>query len=102
MNDDFANDGLWGLLGRACPVEVSPYFSRRVLREIRLSPSRPLLSPVLLRWLAAGCAAVMVLGFAWSLAPAPAAPDFTAAFDAVAGIDSLVADVSFADYSSGL
>ena len=29
------NDGLWRLLGRAKTPEVSPFFSRNVLREIR-------------------------------------------------------------------
>lgn len=30
-----SNDPLWDLLGNAKPVEVSPFFSRNVLREIR-------------------------------------------------------------------
>ena len=37
-NNDFeneSNDPLWDLLGQAKPVEVSPFFSRNVLREIR-------------------------------------------------------------------
>ena len=30
-------DALWALLGQTKPVEVSPFFARNVLREIRLS-----------------------------------------------------------------
>ncbi len=90
MSDDFDNGPLWELLGRAKPVAVSPYFSRRVLREIRLSPSRPLLPPIFLRWLAAGSLALLAAGFFLSLpAGIDTAPADIAGFDAIAGIDSL-------------
>jgi len=90
MSDDFDNGPLWELLGRARPTVVSPYFSRRVLREIRLSPSRPLLPPIFLRWFAAGSLAILAAGFFLALsADSGPAPADIAGFDAIAGIDSL-------------
>jgi hypothetical protein len=63
-------DPLWDLLGKARPVEVSPYFARNVLREVRLAqarrPAEPALglaSLLLKRWkiILAGCAALCVV-----------------------------------------
>jgi hypothetical protein len=94
MKDDFEGDDVWNLLGHARSVSVSPYFSRRVLREIRQVPSRHLLPPFLLRWLSAGALAVLTAGFLLNLAPV-SSPDlvgnaeFNVLFDKVAGIDSL-------------
>lgn len=109
MKDDFENDALWELLGHARTASVSPYFSRRVLRDIRQSPAQPLLPPILLRWLAAGALAALSVGFALNLDPAQTGGiagfgDFNQTFDAIAGIDTLVAvdDVSVLDYSNGL
>jgi len=109
MKDDFENDALWELLGHARTAAVSPYFSRRVLRDIRRSPAQPLLPPILLRWFAAGALAVLTAGFFLNLDPAQNAGiagfgDFNQTFDAIAGIDTLVAveDVSILDYSNGL
>jgi hypothetical protein len=88
MSDDFDSGPLWDLLGRARPVGVSPYFVRRVLREIRRTPARPLLPPIFVRWLAAGALAILAVGFFLTLPPAPASADI-AGFDAITGIDSL-------------
>ena len=65
--NDFADketDELWDLLGNARQVEVSPFFSRNVLREIRLAQAqaRPVFS-LLRRWrlaLVSATALVMV------------------------------------------
>ena len=40
MSTDNENDKLWELLGKARQPEVSPFFARNVLREIRQSPRR--------------------------------------------------------------
>ncbi len=109
MNDDFENDRLWKILGEVRPASVSPYFSRRVMREIRLSPARPVLPPIFLRWLAAGAFAVLAAGFFLSIEPAAPgsfvrSQEFLETFDQLAGIDLLVvsADLSPAEYSRGL
>ncbi|MEI6072096.1 MAG: hypothetical protein WCS31_09905 [Verrucomicrobiae bacterium] len=94
MKEDFENDAVWDLIGRARPVSASPYFSRRVLREIRRSPARPLLPEFLLRWLPAGALAVLTAGFFLCLSPVRPTSladntEFNRAFDMLAGIDSL-------------
>ena len=47
------DDPLWDLLGKARPVDVSPFFARNVLREVRLTqecaPS-PLFGRLFRRW----------------------------------------------------
>lgn len=64
------NDPLWDLLGQARAVEVSPYFARSVLREVRLAEARrqtepsPGLAAFLFkrcRMALAGCAAICVV-----------------------------------------
>ena len=66
-NDNFEEseaDALWDLLGQARTVEVSPFFSRNVLREIRKAePRRESFSGVFRRWrlLLLGAAAVAVV-----------------------------------------
>lgn len=109
MNDDFEDERLWKILGEARPVSISPYFSRRVMREIRLSPARPVLPPFFLRWLAAGAFAVLAAGFFLNIEPAAPGSfvrnqEFLETFDQLAGIDVLVvsADLSPAEYSRGL
>ena len=70
-------DALWNLLGKAKPVEVSPFFSRNVLRAIRAEqPEKPGAFAFLLRrWtlLAAGACAVVIAGLA--LFPKTEKPD---------------------------
>lgn len=111
MNNDWEHDDLWSLLGKAKPVRVSPFFSRNILREIRQTPSaQPLIPIFLLRWLGAGALAVLAAGFFLNLdegvRPMPIAQSaaFAEAFDAVAGLDTLVAseDMSFSTYTSDL
>jgi len=109
MNDNWENDALWNLLGKARPAVASPYFARRVRNAIR-DVRRPGFPPILLRWLAAGSLAVLTAGFFWNVGrTAPhqgiaQRSEFTQAFDQAAGIDSLVAagEFSISDYSNGL
>ena len=65
-------DPLWDLLGQARTVEVSPYFARNVLREVRLAearrqsvatPSLGLAFILLKRWrlALAACAAICIV-----------------------------------------
>lgn len=109
MDEDFEDARLWKILGEVRPVSVSPYFSRRVMREIRVSPARAVLPPIFLRWLAAGAFAVLAAGFFLSIEPpVPGSfvrsEEFLETFDHLAGIDLLVvaADLSPAEYSRGL
>ena len=110
MNEDWNKDELWDLLGKAKPVAVSPFFSRNVVREIRRNPSRPLVPVFLLRWLGVASFAVLTAGFFLNLGDAGAgarvtkSADFAETFDAVAGLDSLVAveDVSIFNYTTDL
>lgn len=110
MNDDWKDDDLWALLGQARNVAPSPYFCRRVLREIRRAPERPMLPVFFLRWLGAGAIVVLVAGFFVSL-PQGAPPStlagtatFEEVFDEAAGLDALVAsgDISPGNYAGGL
>lgn len=109
MKDDWDQDALWKLLGQTRAVSVSPYFSRRVLREIRQTPARPVLPLFLLRWLGAGALAVLTTGFFLNLNESAnthvaRSVDFTEIFDAAAGLDTLVAveEVSLSNYAAGL
>ncbi|MFL6528120.1 MAG: hypothetical protein ACJ8IQ_08480 [Chthoniobacterales bacterium] len=57
---------LWDLLGKSAPPQVSSFFARNVVREIRKMKSArwPFLAWLNLRWLApaAGVAAVLIAG----------------------------------------
>ena len=110
--NDTENDDVWKLLGRAKPVSVSPYFSRRVLRDIRQQPESPVFFPLfLLRWMGAGAFALLMAGFFSSLTldfptsgMASNSPEFIEAFDVAAGLDSLLAveDAAISAYANGL
>ncbi|MEI6034452.1 MAG: hypothetical protein WCS65_09260 [Verrucomicrobiae bacterium] len=94
MKEDFEDEAVWELLGEARPVCVSPYFLRRVMREIRLAPSRPGALEWFFRWLPAGALAVLTAGFFVSLSMVRSASladnkEFNRQFDMLAGIDSL-------------
>ena len=111
MKNDIENDDLWNLLGRVKPARVSPYFSRRVLRDIRQQPESRTLPVFLLRWLGAGAFAVVVAGFFLSLSTdfptssmASNSPEFIEAFDVAAGLDTLLAveDSAISAYANGL
>ena len=110
MKEDWDQDELWDLLGKARPVSVSPFFSRNVLREIRRNPERPQVPRLVLRWLGAGALAVLATGFflnlvvdADSARPAKSA-EFAEVFDAAAGLDKLVAveEFSITSYTADL
>ena len=115
MKDDFENGGLWDLLGHSKAVSVSPYFSRRVLRDIHQKAecrTRPLLPVFLLRWVGAGAFAVVAAAFFLSLGLDSStsarmtsnSSEFIEAFDAAAGIDTLlvVDDSAISAYANGL
>jgi anti-sigma-K factor RskA len=108
MNTDNERDDLWDLLGKAKQAHVSPFFSRDVLRKIRLQQEQQR-SP--LRWLArqwriaalsAACATLMVVAFNHRTGNAPdAAPvsavelvqqtDDKSDYETIAHLDELVA-----------
>jgi len=109
MKDDWDQDALWNLLGKTRAASVSLYFSRKVLREIRQAPVRPVLPLFLLRWLGAGALAVLTAGFFLNLNESAnthlaRSADFTEIFDVAAGLDTLVAveEVSLSNYAAGL
>jgi hypothetical protein len=92
MDEDRENDRLWDLLGSAPPAQASPYFVRRVLREVRTNRRPAPAWGVLLRWLAPlGAAATVLVASSIWLAPAPDEGDFNALFDSAADLQSLVA-----------
>ncbi len=98
MDDFNKNDALWNLLGRAKPAKASPYFVRKVLREVKESgrPSRPLTA--LFRWLipASALAAVAIGWTAFQWQHDQSVAEFNEYFDTIADLPSLVAqeDVS--------
>ena len=95
---------LWDLLGQAQPAELSPFFARNVVREIRAHPGR---FEQLRSWLfprilvpVAGLAVAVVAAMLVMHQPAPrnsveSAPDAIAAidpqdYDVVADLDELL------------
>jgi hypothetical protein len=90
MDKDQENDALWELLGRARPVEVSPYFARRVVGAIRNEQKRARFSvSILLRWLIPTAAlAALVLG--WLSYQNQEQDLFDADFNRTADLQSLV------------
>lgn len=110
MNEDWDNDALWDLLGKAKPAPVSPFFSRNILRAIRRNPARPLIPVFVLRLLGAGAFALLTAGFFLNLgngsvtSQSARTPDFAEAFDAAAGLDKLLAveEVSITNYTADL
>lgn len=92
MDDFNDNDALWKVLGRAKPVEASPYFVRRVLREVRAERQAAPRFQVFLRWFfPLGAAAALVVGVAsWQLRQDDQS-EFNAYFDTAADLESLVA-----------
>ena len=110
MKEDWDQDELWNLLGKAKPVSVSPFFSRNVLREVRQLTPRPWIPTLVLRWLGAGALAVLATGFFLNLndsspSASPARPaEFVEIFDAAAGLDKLVAveEISFTSFTADL
>ncbi len=74
MNHD-ERDNLWELLGRARPAEVSPFFSRNVLRAIREAQpaSSRVVTWLMRRWplVAAAACALVFAGIALMPQPEP-------------------------------
>lgn len=90
MNDE--NDALWKVLGQAKPIEASPYFVRRVLRDVRAERQGPTRFQLLLRWLVpvGATAAAIVSITTWQFRQEDRS-EFNALFDTAADLESLVA-----------
>ncbi len=95
MDDFNKNDELWNVLGRAKPVQASPYFVRKVLRTVQeeSAQSASFSFPVLLRWLLPTSAfAALALGwFSYYDANARATAEFNEQFEILADLPALVA-----------
>ena len=65
MNNDDEKDQLWHLLGKAQRPQVSPFFSRNVLRAVRqMKQEKPAFLLARLRWgwrIAMGCAVALAI-----------------------------------------
>lgn len=90
------NDELWDLLGHATQPEISPFFARNVLREIRQSgpAAKPWFLP---RWLAPTAFAALIVGFVIALGQStsphmakPISAEFALCIDEAAGLEQIV------------
>ena len=97
MEDE--KDQLWDLLGKARKTEVSPYFTRKVLRAVREERKPAFSFFILLRWLvpASACAALVIGGSAYFWQQEQKTAEFNEYFDTAADLQSLVVqdDTSF-------
>ena len=94
MDDFNENDSLWKVLGQAKPAKASPYFVRKVLREVRNERQAASQQPwgVWLRWLAPlGAAAALAVGITTWQVHQQHESEFNAYFDSAADLESLVA-----------
>ncbi|MGH8046878.1 MAG: hypothetical protein ACREKL_06500 [Chthoniobacterales bacterium] len=92
-----SDEALWRLLGRARPVEASPYFARKVLRAIETaSAPQPAWWQILLRTVApvAVCAGIAVLALVGAGAKDNAQPVANAdiEFETIQNLDLLVSN----------
>ncbi|MFZ4682040.1 MAG: hypothetical protein ACOYMS_06035 [Terrimicrobiaceae bacterium] len=98
MDEFNEKDTLWDLLGRAKPVKASPYFVRKVLREVKESGRPGHRRSAFLRWLIPTSAfAAVVMGWtAYQWQHEQSVAEFNEYFDTIADLPSLVAqeDVS--------
>jgi len=98
MDEFNEKDALWDLLGQAKPVKASPYFVRKVLREVKESGRREFPLKAYIRWLipASAFAAVVMGWTAYQWQHEQAVAEFNEYFDTIADLPSLVAqeDVS--------
>lgn len=92
MDELSENDALWKVLGQAPPPKASPYFVRKVLREVRVERQSPSRVALWLRWLAPlGATAALAIGIAsWQMRSTDES-EFNAYFDTAADLESLVA-----------
>ena len=103
MKDDSPeNDALWKLLGKASHREVSPFFARNVLREIRQTETPAKCGWHLPRWLAPAAFAAILIGFGFAVdhvssnhKGATLSPELAEYFDAAAMFDQLSPDLDF-------
>lgn len=92
MEEFDENDPVWKALGRSPSAQASPYFVRRVLRDVRNARQAPPAWTILWRWLAplGAAAAVAVTLTVWSSGSTDQS-ELNALFDSAADLDSLVA-----------
>jgi hypothetical protein len=91
MNEFPENDALWKVLGRASSAKASPYFVRKVLREVRTVRQGPSPLALWLRWLTPlGAAAALTLAVVTWESRRQEDADFNAYFDTAADLESLV------------
>jgi len=93
MDDFNEKDALWDLLGRAKPAKASPYFVRKVLREVKEGGRRGLPVKAFFRWLipASAFAAAVIGWTAYQWQHDQSLAEFNACFDTIADLPSLVA-----------
>lgn len=99
MNNTEEQDDLWQLLGKARPTVVSPFFSRNVLREIRLTPRKKegAFSWLRARWRAASLAAAALallavnVGHYWPRPETQRPPAEIADYEVINHLDELLA-----------
>jgi len=93
MDDFNEKDALWNLLGRAKPAKASPYFVRKVLREVREGGRQSLPLQTFFRWLipASAFAAVVIGWTAYQWQQDQSVAEFNEYFDTIADLPSLVA-----------
>ncbi len=93
MDHKEEQDALWQLLGRAKPVEASPWFTQKVMRQVRAEaqPARGWTLQSLMRWLVP-VSAVAAVAIAFSVhQQQQTVADFNDQFDQAADLQSLVA-----------
>jgi hypothetical protein len=92
MDDFNENDTLWKVLGQAKPAKASPYFVRKVLREVRNERQAPSRWHIFLRWMVpVGAAAALAIGVTTWQVEQQHQSEFNAYFDSAADLESLVA-----------
>jgi len=95
MDNQEEKDALWQLLGRAKPVEASPWFTQKVMRQVRAeaAPKPSWSLGMVLRWLVPTSAfAALALAFTLNQRGGDqSVADFNEQFDQAADLQSLVA-----------
>jgi hypothetical protein len=88
-----SDPALWRLLGKARRVDASPYFVRKVLREIETAP-QPAWWQFLLRTVApaAVCAGIALLAIAGAGGKAPVVANADIEFETIQNLDMLVSN----------
>ena len=92
MDEFNENDPLWKTLGQTKSVSASPYFVRKVLREVRTERQSPSRFTLILRWLMplGAATALAIVAGVWQFQRTDDT-EFNAYFDSAADLQSLVA-----------